>query len=167
MSRFQKGVHYPHPSRGLGRKPYNLSRKAHAQRVRALASWRRPRTYEQSRRIEIEICLGAMRGEGYRGMTRRLGLRNHEYCRRVARRYKAGAIPLLRPDEAGLLAILGEIDGSFVAPTAKKLDPFPVEPAGYSGHCLRCPSADLRQVSVMRGLRATLAADLSQRRKWA
>ena len=71
-------------------------------------------------------------------MTRRLGLRNHEYCRRVARRYKTGAIPMLPPDEAGLLAILGEIDGSFVAPSAKELSPFPVEPVGYSGHCIRC-----------------------------
>jgi hypothetical protein len=139
---FQAGERWPfkgvqRPRRGPGRRAYHLSRRAYQARLKGLARWTRPRSYEQSQRIQVEIALRTMRGESYRQMARKLGLRSHCYCYRTAKRFLSGAIPLLPLSEAGLLAMLAEIDGSSGIAT-KKLNPFPPEPVGYSGHCLRC-----------------------------
>jgi hypothetical protein len=142
MSTFQSGCKWSfhgvqRPRRGPCKRAYHLSRRAYQARLKGLARWTRPRSYEQSQRIRVEIALRTLRGESYRGIARNLGLRSHCYCRRIALRFLAGLIPMLPLSETGLLALLAEIDGSSRVAT-KNLNPFPVEPVGYSGRCLRC-----------------------------
>jgi hypothetical protein len=139
---FQAGERWPfkgvqRPRRGPGKGTYRMSRAAYLARMKGLARWTRLRSYEQSRRLELEIALRTLRGESYRQIARKLGLRSHCYCYRTAKRFLSGAIPMLPLSEDGLLAILSEIDGSSGVAT-KNLNPFPVEPVGYSGRCLRC-----------------------------
>jgi len=80
-----------------------MSRAAYQARLRNLSGWIRPHTYEQTRRNELEIALATHRGENYRAMAKRLGL-SHTYCWRVARKYRAGLIPMLPREEQELLA---------------------------------------------------------------
>jgi len=141
MSTFQSGARWPfhgvqRPRRGPG-KTYRMSKAAYQARLKGLAHWTRPRSYGESQRIQVEIALRTLRGESYRQMARKLGLRSHCYCYRTAKRFLSGAIPMLPLSETGLLSILAEIDGSAGLST-RKLNPFPPEPVGYSGHCLRC-----------------------------
>ncbi len=87
-----------------------MSRAAYQARLHNLRRVKkRPRMYEQTRRIELEIALGTHRGESYRAMARWLGC-SHVHSWRVARRYRAGLIPLLPPDEQGLLALRDSLD---------------------------------------------------------
>lgn len=94
--RFRKGVRFSHfrRRRGLGRgdPPYTMTHKARrardrnasmARAVLALRRGRVDRTCEETRRLEIEIALAGHRGETYRAMARRLGLRSHAHCWRV------------------------------------------------------------------------------------
>ena len=76
--------------------------RIHAAECRKLVGGKPPRTYGETRRLEIEIALGTHRGETCRAM--RLGC-SHVHCWRVARNYHRGLIPILPPDEQGLLAM--------------------------------------------------------------
>jgi hypothetical protein len=82
-----------------------MSRSAYQARLRNLGGRQRPRTYEETRRLELEIALATHRGESYRAVAKRLGLRSHAHCWRVARNYHRGLIPMLPRDEQGLLAL--------------------------------------------------------------
>ena len=81
-----------------------MSHAAWQARVRNLGAWQRPRTYEQTRRIEIEIALATHRGESFRAIAKRLGLRSHAHCWRVARKYQAGRLSTLPRTEPELVA---------------------------------------------------------------
>lgn len=110
--RFQTGKGWPYSrrSRGPGRGEYRMSRAAYQARLRNLVGWNRARTYEQTRRIEVEIALAMHRGETFRATAKRLGLRSHAHCWRVARKYRAGLIPMLPPDEQKLMAMPDSLD---------------------------------------------------------
>jgi len=105
--RFQRGIGYPYPRRprGKGRGQYRMSRVAYQARVRNLAARRRPRTYDETRRIQLEIALATHRGLTYRAMAKRLGLHSYAYCWRVARRYRAGLLRMLPLAESELVAL--------------------------------------------------------------
>jgi hypothetical protein len=109
VMRFQKGVGYTGPRRargpGSGDPPYRMSRMAYQARLRNLGHVKRPRTLAETQRLQIEIALATHRGESYRAIARRLGLRSHAHCWRVARRYRRGLIPMLPRDEQQLLAM--------------------------------------------------------------
>ncbi len=113
--RFRKGVGYTGPRwpRGPGRgdPPYRMSRAAYDARLNNLRCVKkRKRAYEETRRNEIEIALGTHRGETYRAMAERLGLKSHAHCWRVARDYRAGLIPMLPCDEQELLELRDSLD---------------------------------------------------------
>ena len=105
--RFQKGIGSPYSRRprgpGRGDPPYRMSQAAYRARLRSLGQWVRPRSYGETRRIELEIALASHGHESYRGIARRLGLRSHAYCWRVIHRYRTGQIPSLPPDAESLL----------------------------------------------------------------
>jgi hypothetical protein len=113
--RFQKGVRFDwRRPRGRGRSAYRMSRAACQARLRSAAHARealarrrgqQSRTYEETRRIELEIALATHRAEDYREMARHLGLRSYAYCWRVARNYRRGLIPMLPRDERELVAV--------------------------------------------------------------
>jgi hypothetical protein len=115
-----------------------MSTSAYKARLKGLARWKRPRTYEQSQRIKLEIALRTLRGETFRGMTQHLGLRSYCYCRRTAIRFLAGQMPMFPLSEAGLLEMLRELDEPRVRSLNPSHPPFPREAIGYSGRCLRC-----------------------------
>jgi hypothetical protein len=105
--RFQKGIGCPcllRRPRGPGRGEYRMSRAAYQARVRNLDCWFRPRTYEETRRIEIEIALASHRREPFRAVAKRLGLRSYAHCWRTARKYRAGRLPMLPLTEPELVA---------------------------------------------------------------
>jgi hypothetical protein len=108
--RFQKGIGYTGPRRprgpGRGDPPYRMSRAAYQARLRNLVGWERPRSCEQTRRIELEVALWTHRGkESLRAFAKRLRIRSHSHCWRVARKYRRGLIPMLPRDEQQLLAM--------------------------------------------------------------
>jgi hypothetical protein len=107
--KFQRGVPNPYPRRprgpGRGDSPYQMSRAAYHARISNLGRWLRPRTYAETRRIELEIALASHGHESCRQIARRFGLRSHAYCCRVIHRYRTGQIPSLPPDEDSLLAM--------------------------------------------------------------
>ena len=65
--RFQTGKGWPYSrrSRGPGRGEYRMSRATYQARLRNLVGWNRARTFEQTRRIEVEIALAVHRGETF------------------------------------------------------------------------------------------------------
>src|SRR5260370_6880414 len=101
--RFQQGIGYPYPQlrprRGRGRGDYHMSRKAGKARQKNLERVKRPRTPEQSDRIQLEIALWTHRPanerQSLRALPPRLGPKSHAYCWRVARNYRAGLIEWL------------------------------------------------------------------------
>ena len=112
MGRFKKGVRFScyRPTRGPGRGDYDMSRTAYQARLANLRGWERRHTYSETWRLKIEIALGTHRGESYRKMARRLGLRSHAHCWRVARNYRTGQIPMLPRDEQGLVEMRESLD---------------------------------------------------------
>jgi len=115
--RFQKGIGYPYPRRprGPGRrsKPggcYRMSHLAYEARQGNLRSMKRKRTHKETQRLQIEVALGTHRGETYRAMAKRLGLRSHAHCWRVARKYRRGEIPMLPRDEQRLMVLCDSLE---------------------------------------------------------
>jgi hypothetical protein len=115
--RFQKGVGYPYPrpTRGKGDRSnpggcYRMSRAAYQARLQNLGHVPRERTHDQSQRLQIEIVLARHRGETFRAVAKRLALKSHAHCWRVAHDYRAGRIPWLPRDEQGLLALRDSLD---------------------------------------------------------
>lgn len=111
--RFQKGIGCPYSlrvPRGPGRGRYRMSRAAYQARVRNLAAWQRQRTYDETRRIEIEIALATHRGEPFRAIAKRLGLRSYAYCWRVARKYRSGGLRMLPLGEQELVAFRDSLE---------------------------------------------------------
>jgi hypothetical protein len=130
--RFQKGVRFPSDRRrrGRGRGAYSMSREAYQARLRnasraraalALRQGKPERDYGETRRLELEIALARHRGEKYRAIARRLGLRSYAHCWRVARRYHAGQIPMFPGDEQGLVAMRDSLDST---PTQQRAAPW-------------------------------------------
>jgi hypothetical protein len=118
--RFQAGVKWPFRAvqrrpRGRGRGTYRLSRGAYAQRVRALVGWRRSRNHEETERLKFEIALATHPREPIKALARRLGLQSRAYCRRIARRYRAGLMPMLPTSEAELMAFRDSLYGEQLA----------------------------------------------------
>jgi hypothetical protein len=70
--KFQRGVPNPYPRRprgpGRGDSPYQMSRAAYHARISNLERWLRPRTYAETRRIELEIALASHGHESCRQM---------------------------------------------------------------------------------------------------
>jgi hypothetical protein len=114
--KFQKGIGYPYPRppRGPGRGDprYSMSRAAYQARLRNLVGVKRPRTNSETRLIELEVALGTHRGESYRAIARRLGIRSYAHCWRVARKYRNRQIPMLPQDARGLLAMRASLASS-------------------------------------------------------
>ena len=114
--RFQKGIGYTGPRRPRGKgdrsKPggcYRMSPEAYRARLknagrRKLVGGKPPRSYGETRRLELEVALGTQRGETFRAMAKRLNC-SHIHCWRVARKYRRGLIPMLPRDEQQLLAM--------------------------------------------------------------
>jgi hypothetical protein len=99
MARFQVGEAWPFHgrqrwTRGPGKGEYRMSDAAYQARLKGLAKWRRLRTPEQSRDLQIAIVRAAGQ-ESYRSMGARLGVA-YSYCRRVATRYYGGQVPVER-----------------------------------------------------------------------
>lgn len=116
--RFQKGTGHIGPRRprgpGRGDPAYRMSPKAFRARIknagcRKLVGGKPPRSYGETRRIEVEIALGTHRGETCRAMAKRLKC-SHVHCWRVACKYRRGLIPMLPRDEQGLLAMRDSFD---------------------------------------------------------
>jgi hypothetical protein len=135
--RFQKGFGYPdpRPPRGPGRgdPPYRMSRRAYQSRLRNLGGVARQHSYGETRCLELEIALGTHRGETYRAMAERLGLRSHAHCWRVAHRYRTRQIPMLPSDEQGLVALRDSLGHGRVPLTAKPPAREPDLPTPISG----------------------------------
>ena len=130
--RFQKGTCFPYPRapRGPGRGdlPYRMSRRAYQARLRNLGGVERQRTYGETRRNELEIALATHRRENYRVMAKRLGLRSHAHCWRVAHRYRTRQIPMLPSDEQELLAMRDSLYRDPASVTAHAPAPSPQAP---------------------------------------
>jgi hypothetical protein len=154
LMRFQEGIGWPHPRRprGLGRGEYRMSRAAYQARVRNLAAWRRSRSYEQTRRIEIEIALATHRGESFRAIAKRLGLRSFAYCWRVARRYRAGLLRMLPLAEPELVAFRDSLYGDPV-PTGpvKPSQSAPIGSYDPNAHGWNCECSSCRAKAIIEG----------------
>jgi len=107
----------PRRPRGRGRGTYRMSRAAYQARLRNLVCVERRRSYEQTRRLEVEVAVGTHRRESTRAMARRLKC-SHVHCWRVARRYKHGQLPLLPRDEQGLSRFCDSLQREVPAPAA-------------------------------------------------
>jgi hypothetical protein len=141
--KFQKGIGCPYYSRrprGRGRGQYRMSRTAYQARRLNLLRWERPRSYDETRLIEFEIALATHRGESYRLMAKRLGLRSHAHCWRVARRYRRGLIPLLPRNEQGLVTLRDSlISQSGTDHEQPEQQQEPTRPEAIAGHGCGCP----------------------------
>jgi hypothetical protein len=139
--RFRKGIGSPYPRRprGRGHGQYHISRAAYQARIRNLAAWDRPRTYDQTRRIEIEVALASHRREPYRAMAKRLGLRSYAHCWRVARRYRAGGLPMLPLTEPELVAFRDSLYANPVPATPLLGKPAARNDPNSLAHAQGCP----------------------------
>jgi len=112
--RFYPGIRFGRRrprGRGRGDPPYRLSRAAYQARLRNVSRVKRRRSYHETRRLELEIALGWHRGETYRALAKRLGLRSHAHCWRVARRYRLGLLRFLPRNEQGLVKLRDSLYG--------------------------------------------------------
>jgi len=139
--RFQKGIHYPHPPRGPGRRRYRMSDAAYQARLRNLqAAIARAHT---SRHDASSLKLRWQRIEPSRATAQRLGLRSHAYRWKVARKYRAGLIPMLPRSQQELLAMRDSLYApDSTAPASVQI--LETQPKGIDGHGWNCECAGCR-----------------------
>jgi hypothetical protein len=144
--KYQKGTGYTRPRRPRGKcdrsKPggcYRISPKAYRARLRnagrrKLVGGKPPRTYGETRCLELEVAMGTHRGETCRAMAKRLNC-SHVQCWRLARNYRAGRIQWLPRDEQGLVAMRDSL-GPALLP-----EPEPQRPSRPSQQPVNAPGA--------------------------
>lgn len=124
--RYYKGIKFGwRRARGRGRGTYRMSDAASRARLSSLGRVQRTRTYDQTRRLELDIALASHHKETYRATARRLGC-SHVHCWRVTRRYRRGLLRPLPRDKRELIAFRDSLYGEITPSPASVVATEPV-----------------------------------------